>query len=95
LYYVLTKKSGFPDANCKIENGLARRHILVAEVGTETFQAQAIVAEEPERTRLYVEMVEVIPGFEGYHHTKRFRGHAFHETVLISHHPKSTSKRKQ
>ena len=39
---------------------------VTVEVGTETFQAQATVAEEPERTRLYDKMVEVMPGFEGY-----------------------------
>jgi len=39
---------------------------VIVEVGTETFQARAAVAEEPERTRLYDKMVEVMPGFEGY-----------------------------
>ena len=46
-------------------NVIANPQVTV-EVGTETFQAQAIVAEEPERTRLYDKMVEVMPGFEGY-----------------------------
>jgi len=46
-------------------NVIANPHITV-EVGTETFQARAAVAEEPERTRLYDQMVTVMPGFDGY-----------------------------
>jgi hypothetical protein len=38
------------------------------EVGTETLQIDAKVAEEPERSRLYNEMVEMLPGFDGYRH---------------------------
>ena len=41
---------------------------VTVEFGTEKFQAQATVAEEPERTRLYDQMVEVMPGFDGYRH---------------------------
>jgi hypothetical protein len=36
---------------------------LTFEFGTETFQAQATIAEEPERTRLYDRMAEMMPGF--------------------------------
>ena len=36
------------------------------EVGTETLRVHATVAEEPERTRLYNKMVEMMPGFEDY-----------------------------
>ena len=36
------------------------------EVGTEQFQVQAAVVEEPERTRLYDKMVEKMPGFGEY-----------------------------
>ena len=39
---------------------------LTVEVGTETLQVDAKVAEEPERTRLYNKMVEMMPGFDGY-----------------------------
>jgi len=39
---------------------------VTVEAGTETFQAHATIAEEPERTRLYDQMVTVMPGFEGY-----------------------------
>jgi deazaflavin-dependent oxidoreductase (nitroreductase family) len=46
-------------------NVIADPHITV-EFGTDKFQAQATVAEEPERTRLYDQMVTVMPGFDGY-----------------------------
>ena len=39
---------------------------LTVEVGTETFQVDAKVTEEPERTRLYNKMVEIIPDFDDY-----------------------------
>ena len=43
-------------------------HNLVAsiEVGTEQFAAQAVVVEEPERTRLYTKMATAYPGFAEY-----------------------------
>lgn len=40
--------------------------LVTVEVGTEKFQAQATVAEEPERTRLYDQMVAMMPGFDEY-----------------------------
>ena len=40
--------------------------LVSVEVGTEKFQARASVAEEPERTRLYNQMVAVMPGFGDY-----------------------------
>ena len=40
--------------------------LVTVEVGTEKFQARASVAEEPERTRLYNQMVSVMPGFGDY-----------------------------
>jgi hypothetical protein len=39
---------------------------LTLEVGTETFQVDAKVAEEPARTRLYNKMVDMMPGFDDY-----------------------------
>jgi steroid 5-alpha reductase family enzyme len=36
------------------------------EVGTEQFTARASLATEPERTRLYDKMVEMMPGFADY-----------------------------
>jgi deazaflavin-dependent oxidoreductase (nitroreductase family) len=46
-------------------NVIANPQVTV-EFGTEKLQAQAKVAEEPERTRLYDKMVEVMPGFGDY-----------------------------
>ena len=40
--------------------------LVTIEVGMEKFQAHASAAEEPERTRLYNKMVEVMPGFGDY-----------------------------
>jgi deazaflavin-dependent oxidoreductase (nitroreductase family) len=40
--------------------------LITVEVGTEQFQAQASIASEPERTRLYNKMVEMMPGFAEY-----------------------------
>ena len=40
--------------------------LVTIEVGTEKFQARASAAEEPERTRLYNKMIEVMPGFDDY-----------------------------
>ena len=39
---------------------------LTVDVGTETFRVHATVTEEPERTRLYNKMVEMMPGFDDY-----------------------------
>jgi steroid 5-alpha reductase family enzyme len=42
------------------------------EVGRKQFQAQAIIAAEPERTELYEKMATVNPGFAEYQrNTKR------------------------
>jgi deazaflavin-dependent oxidoreductase (nitroreductase family) len=62
---VIASKGGAPTHPDWYYNVIANPQVTV-EVGTETFQAQAIVADEPERTRLYDKMVEVMPGFEGY-----------------------------
>ena len=40
--------------------------LVTVELGTEQFQARAIVAAEPERTRLFKEIVKVRPGFGDY-----------------------------
>ena len=46
-------------------NILANPQVSV-EVGTDKFRAHATVAQEPERTRLYNKMVEIMPGFDDY-----------------------------
>jgi deazaflavin-dependent oxidoreductase (nitroreductase family) len=43
-------------------NVLADPNVIV-EIGSAQFRARAVIAEEPERTRLYAKMVERHPGF--------------------------------
>ncbi len=62
---VIASKAGAPTHPDWYYNVVANPQVTV-EVGTETFQAKATVAEEPERTRLYNQMVEVMPGFDDY-----------------------------
>jgi deazaflavin-dependent oxidoreductase (nitroreductase family) len=62
---VIASKGGAPTNPNWYYNILANPLVTV-EVGTEKFQAHATVAEEPERTRLYNKMVEMMPGFDDY-----------------------------
>jgi deazaflavin-dependent oxidoreductase (nitroreductase family) len=62
---VIASKGGAPTHPDWYYNILANPQVTV-EVGTEKLQARATVAEEPERTRLYNQMVEVMPGFDDY-----------------------------
>lgn len=62
---IIASKGGAPDNPGWYYNLLAHPRLTV-EVGTETFQVEARVAEEPERTRLYNKMVEMMPGFDDY-----------------------------
>ena len=62
---VIASKGGAPTNPDWYYNVVANPLVSV-EVGTEKFQARASVAEEPERTRLYDKMVEVMPGFGDY-----------------------------
>lgn len=62
---VIASKSGAPTNPDWYYNLLANPHVTV-EVGTEKFQAEAHEAEEPERTRLYDKMVEMMPSFDEY-----------------------------
>jgi deazaflavin-dependent oxidoreductase (nitroreductase family) len=64
-YVVIASKGGAPTHPDWYYNIVAHPHLTV-EVGTETFQVDAKVAEEPERTRLYNKMVEMMPGFDDY-----------------------------
>jgi deazaflavin-dependent oxidoreductase (nitroreductase family) len=64
-YVVIASKGGAPTNPDWYYNILAHPRLTV-EVGTETFQVNANVAEEPDRTRLYNKMVEVMPGFDDY-----------------------------
>ena len=62
---IIASKGGSPTHPDWFHNLLAHPLVTV-EFGTEQFQAQASIASEPERTRLYNKMVEVMPGFADY-----------------------------
>jgi deazaflavin-dependent oxidoreductase (nitroreductase family) len=62
---VIASKGGAPTNPDWYYNVLANPLVTV-EVGKEKFQAYASVAEEPERTRLYDQMVAMMPGFDDY-----------------------------
>lgn len=62
---VIASKGGAP-TNPDWYYNLVANPLVTVEVGTEKLQARAKVAEEPERTRLYNKMVDVMPGFDDY-----------------------------
>ncbi len=62
---IFASKAGAPTNPDWYYNILAHPLVTV-EFGTEQFQAHAAIAPEPERTRLYHQMVEMMPGFAGY-----------------------------
>jgi len=62
---VIASKGGAPTNPDWYHNLVANPRVTV-EVGTEKCQAQATIAAEPERTRLYKQMVSVMPGFADY-----------------------------
>ncbi len=67
---VIASKGGAPTNPDWYYNVVANPQVSV-EVGTEKFDARASVAEEPERTRLYDKMVEMLPGFDDYRRNTR------------------------
>ena len=62
---VFASKNGEPTNPDWYYNLLAHPEVTV-ELGTETRKVSATMAEEPERSRLYAEMVKVMPGFAEY-----------------------------
>jgi deazaflavin-dependent oxidoreductase (nitroreductase family) len=62
---IIASKGGAPTNPDWYYNILANPLVTV-EVGTEQFQARAAITSEPERTRLYDKMVEMMPGFAEY-----------------------------
>ena len=64
-FVVIASKGGAPTHPDWYYNILANPLVTV-EVGREEFQARATVSEEPERTRLYNQMVAIMPGFDDY-----------------------------
>jgi deazaflavin-dependent oxidoreductase (nitroreductase family) len=62
---VAASKGGAP-TNPDWYFNLLANPIVTVELGRERFQARATIAEEPERTRLYRQHAELMPGFAGY-----------------------------
>jgi deazaflavin-dependent oxidoreductase (nitroreductase family) len=64
-YVIIASKGGAP-TNPAWYHNLRTHPLVTVEVGTETIQVRAQVAPEPERSRLYAKMVEMLPGFADY-----------------------------
>ena len=64
--FVIIASKGGADTHPDWYYNLLAHPQVTLEVGTETLQMQAIVAEEPERTLLYGKMEAVSPGFAEY-----------------------------
>lgn len=64
-YVVIASKGGAPTNPDWYYNLVANPDVKI-EVGTETLPVHAEVMEDPERTRLYNKMVEMMPGFNDY-----------------------------
>ncbi len=64
-FVIIASKGGAPTHPDWYYNVLAHPLVTV-ETGTERFQARAEITSEPERTRLYDKMVEMMPGFDEY-----------------------------
>ncbi len=62
---IIASKGGAP-TNPDWYYNLVAHPLATVEVGTEQFQVQATIAVEPERTRLYSQMVAMMPGFADY-----------------------------
>jgi len=64
-FVVIASKGGAP-TNPDWYYNILTNPMVTVEVGKDMFPARARIAEEPERTRLYNEMVKVMPGFDDY-----------------------------
>jgi deazaflavin-dependent oxidoreductase (nitroreductase family) len=62
---IIASKGGAP-TNPDWHYNLLAHPLVTVEVGTDKFQVRASVTQEPERTRLYNKMVEMMPGFAEY-----------------------------
>ena len=70
-FVIIASKGGAPRNPGWYYNLLAHPRVSV-EVGTELFEVEAAVTSEPERSRLYARMVDMMPVFAGYQQkTKR------------------------
>ena len=64
--YVIIASQGGAVKNPSWYYNILANPLVTVEVGSETFPVLATVAEEPERTRLYDKMVEMMPRFDEY-----------------------------
>ena len=64
--YVIIASQGGAARNPSWYHNILANPLVTVEVGSETFPVLATVAEEPERTRLYDKMVEMMPRFDEY-----------------------------
>jgi deazaflavin-dependent oxidoreductase (nitroreductase family) len=64
-YVIIASKGGAP-TNPDWYYNLVAHPLVTVEYGTETFQAQATIATEPQRTRLYNKMAAERPTFAEY-----------------------------
>ena len=64
-FVIIASKGGAPTNPDWYYNLIAHPDVTV-EVGTEQLQVHATVAAEPDRTRLYKQMVAMMPGFAEY-----------------------------
>ena len=64
-FIIIASKAGAPTNPDWYYNIVANPQVTL-EVGTEQFSAQATVPAEPERTRLYDQMAQAMPGFAEY-----------------------------
>jgi deazaflavin-dependent oxidoreductase (nitroreductase family) len=62
---IIASKGGAP-TNPDWYHNLIANPLATVELGNEKFQVRAAVSTEPERTRLYNKMVEMMPGFAEY-----------------------------
>ena len=70
-FVIIASKGGADTHPDWYYNVIAHPDVTI-EVGTESFQVHASEAQEPERTRLYDKMVEMMPAFDDYRRkTKR------------------------
>jgi deazaflavin-dependent oxidoreductase (nitroreductase family) len=71
-HYVIIASKGGADSNPDWYYNLKANPQVTVEVGTETFEAQAQITREPERSELFAKMVARNPGFAEYvQRTKR------------------------
>lgn len=64
-FVVIASKGGAATHPAWFHNLVANPEVTI-EHGSETFRARAIVAEEPERTRLFDRQAAAMPFFDGY-----------------------------